>query len=346
MKNIQFNLKNEIERLCLDQLVKAQFKIPNNNSLPLICLLLNIKRKLIEQRPRLVHLPNKFNVPIKDINGMQILINKMSRGVDINPYQSTHLHRINFHDGLLNDFGLYHFHLGEGNYKTGKNKRYIKRTGHILIAKVDENDIYVVGVFKHGKEEADLIFTDSQLLELLYDNWPHVLEKYMLKNVTGHSLSPLERYNLRSNGANACISLKDGTVIMSPGGGMMANQLSSDVYMEYIHLQRNLDELKTCLFESVYDRLPDNISFKMISFGHNELSLFSEGNCYFIKIQRFDDGMKVSCFYPGYGPLYSHGFINKPLSKLSESIMCETAGFAKINFLCPFPTIIIGNKKQ
>lgn len=343
LKYIKFNLDVEIENACRKELINAGLKIPRENKSPLLHLLLNMKKKLIEPRPRLVHFPREFSIHLSVIKGLQILINKMSTGVNINSYQSNRLHGIDFHDNFLNDFGFHHFHLGE-KFDTGKNKKFIVRTGHVLIAKVDDNCIYVVGIFMHKKGEKGYIFTDEKLLQTLYDNWPETLDDCIVSNVTGNKLSPVDRYNLRSNGYNAFIQLKNNIVISSPGGGMMGNRLSFDVFNESTHLIRRLELLKTCLFESVTDRLPYNISFKIITFGHNELSLFSEENCYFLKIIRDNEEIKVVCLYPGYGPLYSHGFVNKKTSVLSDFILSETGSFSKINFLCPFPTII--NRKK
>ncbi|WP_447868444.1 hypothetical protein [Rahnella aceris] len=342
-KYIKFNLDAEIERICLSELTSAGLKIPRKNKLPLLHLLLNMKKKLIEPRPRLVHFPREFSIPLPNNKGLQILVNKMLMGVNINSYQSNRLHEIDFHDNFLNDFGFHYFHLGD-KFDTGKNKKFMVRTGPVLIAKVDDDNIYVVGIFMHQKGEKGYIFADEKLLQILYDNWPKLLDDYIVSNVTGHTLSPVDRFNLRSNGYNALIQLKDNIVIRSPGGGMMGNRLSFDVFNEIIHLNRNLDQLKASLFENVIDRLPYNISFKIITFGHNELSLFSEGSCYFLKITQCNGEMKVICLYPGYGPLYSHGFVNKKTSVLSDFILSEIGSFSKINFLCPFPTII--NRKK
>ena len=68
----------------------------------------------------------KITTKIKD--GLDMFIKSAQSGMDLKPYTSTHILNADYADGMLNDWGIFHFHLGT---KTG-NKGFIKRTDEVL----------------------------------------------------------------------------------------------------------------------------------------------------------------------------------------------------------------------
>ena len=341
INNICINLHDSIEDICKLQLIKAGFRLPKEATNGYLPLLLNMKKRLIEPRRRTVYFHSAMSVPENNKNGFITLVNKMKLGGDINGYQSHHLERADFHDDFLNDFGLHHFHLGETIQKTGKYKRYMERTGNTVFAKVDQDEVYLLGVFAHNSGEKNFIYADEQLLKSLYEEWPHLLEQCQVRGVTGHSLSPQERHTLRNNGANVVTALSNEIAIMSPGGGYMANKVSSAVYMEIMHLYRTIPILQKLLFEVQEKNYPFDAFFKVITFGNNELSLFCDKNCFFTKIERSSDNHKTMSLAPGYGPIYSHGFVRGKTTKLYVALIEALNITASRRYLHPFPTLYI-----
>lgn len=341
INNICINLYGSIEDICKQQLVKAGFRLPKKTPNGYLPLLLNMKKRIIEPRKRAVHFHSALSVPENNRSGFTTLINKMKLGHNINGYQSHHLERIDFHDDFLNDFGLHHFHLGETTQKTGKHKHYIERTGNTVFAKVDQNDIYLLGVFGHNSGEKEFIYSDEQLLRSLYNEWPYLLEKFRVRGVTGHALSPEERNTLRSKGANVITTLSDEIAIMSPGGGYMANKMSASVSIEMMHLYNKIPILKKALFEIQERNYPFDAYFKVITFGHNELSLFCDKNCFFTKIEMLGGNHKTMSLAPGYGPVYSHGFVRGKTTKLYVALIEALNTTASRNYLHPFPSLYL-----
>ena len=341
INNICISLYGSIENICKQKLNNAGFRVPKEVTDGYLPLLLNMNKRLIEPRKRNVHFHSALVIPEKNRSGFSSLINKMQCGRNINCYQSHHLERTNFNDDFLNDFGLHHFHLGEKAQKTGKYKRYIERTGNTIFAKVDQDDIYLLGVFGHNNEERKFIYSDEQLLKSLYDEWPHLLEQCRVRGVTGQTLSPEERNALRSNGANVITALSDDIAIMSPGGGYMANKMSAKVSIEMIHLYRTISLLKKALFKIQEQHYPFDADFKVITFGHDELSLFCDKNCFFTKIQILDDYHKTMSLAPGYGPVYTHGFVRGKTTKLYVALIEALNTTASRKYLYPFPSLYI-----
>lgn len=338
INNIRINLWGSIEEICKKQLLKAGFKLPKTHHHDYLELLMNMNKRIIEPRKRRVHFHSSLRIPSENTKGFFTLVKKMELGLNINSYQSHHLERTDFHDGFLNDFGLHHFHLGETVQGTGKHKKYIVRTKNEVFAKVEQDDIYILGIFGHKRGEKDFIFTDESLLQLLYDEWPHLLRPYILNRVTGQNLTAEERYNLRNNRANAFITFNDGTVVMSPGGGYMSNGLSAGVYREIVHLNRRLPYLKDLLFSAQESGYPADAFFEVVTFGHNELSLFSDRYCFYTKVVFMGDKTKTLSLAPGYGPLYSHGFIPFSKSIIYDAMCTAIVDYSGKNFLYPFPS--------
>lgn len=339
INNICINFHESIEDICKKQLLNAGFKLPRESKHDYLELLLNMKKRIVEPKKRNVHFHSSLRIPSNNTKGFFLLVNRMRKGVNINAYQSHHLERTDFHDGFLNDFGLHHFHLGETSQETGKHKKYIVRTKNEVFAKVDENDIYILGVFGHNKGEKNLIFTDESMLQMLYDEWPHLLERYVLKGISGQKFTPDERYNLRNKNANVTITLNNGIVIMSPGGGYMSNGLSADVFREVVHLHHTIPALKNELFAKQEKNYPSDAHFTVINFGHKELQLFSERYCFFTKIAIYDNKTKTVSLAPGFGPLYAEGFVPHIKSFIYEEICKAIHDYSGRDFLYPFPSI-------
>ena len=55
-------------------------------------------------------------------------------------------------DGLLNEWGVHHLHLGTKSYS--KNHAFIARTGPLLLALIAEDDFYAINVYLHGAWES------------------------------------------------------------------------------------------------------------------------------------------------------------------------------------------------
>ncbi|HFQ6944915.1 hypothetical protein AAHY02_16860 [Klebsiella variicola subsp. variicola] len=342
INNIRINFRQSIDAICKKTLLDAGFKLPKHGESNYLELLLNMSIRIIPPKKRNVHLHSTLKIPSNNTKGFFALIHKMQAGININSYQSHHLERIDFNDGFLNDFGLHHFHLGENPQGTGKHKRYITRTKNIAFAKVDENDIYILGIFGHKHGEKNLVFLDENLLQLIYDEWPHLLDKYIIKNATASKkYSPEERYNLRTKNLNAFITLNDGTTIISPGGGYMLNGTNANISLELLHLYRAIPYLKEQLFIHQELNYPYDIEFQVVTFGHNELSLFSDKHCFFTQIKRQGNNILTTSLSPGYGPIYAQGFIASNKKAIYNEVCKALIGFVGRDFLYPFPSKLI-----
>lgn len=123
-------------------------------------------------------------------------------------------------DALLNDWGINHLHLGpirpDGVAQGHKE---------IVFVRVSENRLFFIDVLGHD-------FAEVQLLEILHRNWPELLAEQRETVKLHPSSEPTTSADVRAAraaGLNVVVTLRDGTVYASPGGGQMTNGLGRNV---------------------------------------------------------------------------------------------------------------------
>ncbi|WMJ88903.1 hypothetical protein [Anaerocolumna sp. MB42-C2] len=169
---------------------------------------LNLKRIVISNNKRTIHESKELCVPSKHANDYEEIKKMIRNGNDLYPYLSRKLEKDeNFKELMLNDWGITHLHF----------KR--KGTEYVLFTMFTETDAYVIQAMPHGKKYP-LVWVNSELLEILHNNWPELIDVYKARMITGDHLEPKEKYVLRYNGVNTLITTKDGSTYYPFGGGI------------------------------------------------------------------------------------------------------------------------------
>ena len=345
MKNISISLEKDIDDLFLQKLRKAGFKIPKKLNISGAECYINMRFRLVAPRPRNIHLPQKIKIPAEHLRGINLILNKFKIGANVNSHQSRHIKNINFQDAFLQDFGFHHFHLGEKYQSTGKDKDLIIRTGYEIIAKVDWDDVYIIGVYKHSKNENCHLWGKTEFLEICYENWPYLLAPYVIRGVRGDAveISEENRIKLRNAHVNTTIKLKCGVVLFSPGGGFTGNGISINIRREIMELMERVNTYKKRLFESSI-KIPDNSFLKLISFDMNHLCLVEEKYRLVILIKGGKYNTNIMMLNFGHGIIKYMPPLHASLNKTTEGILSLYA-INTPHFLTPFPSIIITEDK-
>ena len=233
------------------ELINFGYSIKPNDDYKNICMkYFNIRKRLIEPKPRKVLTSNEFNCSNDYLNGLSILKRKIENGESLIPYLSTLIKNPNYNDMLLNDWGVYHLHLGEAIDSRG----FIERTAPLLYVRFDKEFAYFINVFDHNS------WTNKDIIEIIHNNWPKSIEIYRIKGVLGNTNEPNEEElkQLRNSGIVSMIRIidknEDAIIYAPPGGGYATSGTSIDVVMamdrytsgikkiqEYIH--EKIDEL-------------------------------------------------------------------------------------------------------
>ena len=140
----------------------------------------------------------------------------VARGDDVTGHLSTLMLEAGYHDALLNDWGVHHFHLGTAPHPT--KPTFAARTGPLLFARVTDTDFHALGVFPHSA------FGDSEVVEILHREWPDTVRRYRINAI---DIDPVptnaEIKMLRKAGVTFFMKTSDGTIYAPPGGGYMTS---------------------------------------------------------------------------------------------------------------------------
>jgi len=199
-------------------------------------------------RPRTLWIADNFRCPPEHAQGWTILQQKIVNGVDLRPHLSRGHSFLDMLDGLLNEWGVHHLHLGAAS--PGGNSSHVTRTGPVLFARITEQDFYAINVYPHGSWE------NSSILESLHRNWPESIRNYRLNGVDGEPLTEKRRRSLRRVNAQVATTVADGTVYMAIGGGVASSGTSMEAAMRSDMLWSDVEQLQVAVQEQLEKLLP------------------------------------------------------------------------------------------
>ena len=198
---------------CMLQLLGARYTVsPSSDSESLIRAYLNVRRRRVPIQPRKVEKAD-YAVPSFLVDGDREFLEKVVAGDDLRPHQSMSIDKPDYNDGMFDDFGIHHFHLGANPHP--KNPHFVTRTGPLLFALVTDDVFYCIGYYSHGE------WSRSELLDKVHANWPDTISTYSMRGVESiHTYTDGEHQKLRNAQINTPTQRPDGTVHTSPGGGI------------------------------------------------------------------------------------------------------------------------------
>ncbi len=137
---------------------------------------LNMLNRSIEPRPRVTKKAAGFACPPDHQVGFDALIMVSEVGGNLRPYQSTGMEKDKYDDGMLNDWGLHHFHMGTNPHPTIPG--YVSRTGPLLYAVVMPDTLYCIAILRHQQ------WSNQQLLEVMHRDFPELAKAATFKSST------------------------------------------------------------------------------------------------------------------------------------------------------------------
>jgi len=168
-----------------------------------------LHRRIPAQPRKLVSNPSLV-CPAEVVKGWTILQQEVKKGTDLTPRLSRKIEDTDYNDGMLNDWGFHHFHLGTAF--DPKHPRLIQGTSFVLFAIVDPYEFYPIDFVQHGA------WGDKAILEKAISAFPNRFEKFCLKGITDIA-SPFtgdDVNKMRNSGVN--IFHKIGDKIYAPPG--------------------------------------------------------------------------------------------------------------------------------
>lgn len=217
-------------------------------------LYFNAKSRRPDSRPRKVRVSNTFNCPSELQPGWSRLKALIESGADITGNLSKLTNKLHSKDSMLNDWGVYHFHLGVKMAGT-----FVERTGPLLFALVTIDEFLAIGVYQHGA------WANTDIVEIIHKNWPHVIEKNKIYGVEpAAGMTEKERLTLRRKNVNSLISVSDGMVYGPFGGGVVAAGYNIHAV---IQTDKQIDRLK--VLEKYLHSMADVVEGALIQRGYD-----------------------------------------------------------------------------
>ena len=240
-----------------------------------LCYLSNSKR-IPPAKPRKVHLSEELiNSDLYNTyrDKVEKIVELLKKGQSIRPYLNKdvkHIFKKNCpKDFLLNDWNLYHLHLGE----LKPNAKFCDRTRHVLFCRIAENDVYLVQILDHTEDSS---FACRQLLTIMRDNWIAQYNVHKLNDILGmeKEFSDSEYRQLREAGICTILNI-DGDYCISPNMGVVSSGDSSmdvQIAIRQFHILEVLQEYIIKSSKIIYDfiikcnkrhRKPNKIHLKL-----------------------------------------------------------------------------------
>jgi hypothetical protein len=266
----------------------------------------NILRRTIAIKPREVKVSVEL---LSKITGDPILNqsfqnfkHKAERGQNLNRHLSDRVKEFDNNgkenDHLLNEWAIYHFHLGSANHS--RDPFFVERTGELLYSIIDQNFVYCIDIGNHEN------FSDVELLDIVDNNWLELL-KYLpfevTNPITNSQRDELRRGVKQKNGArsdgknvNSLVTLSNGKTCQGQGGGFATSGRSIEAVRRANQEIRSLEIAETKIEEQSQD-LKDRFR-KVVENDVKDLDLklVCHNNDLYIFEQNMQKGFKLDSF--------------------------------------------------
>jgi hypothetical protein len=177
----KFNFDEDLKQALHSVYKPFGLKIPIKTELREMLLdFLTIEKKLIIPKPREVfYNPTlKANLLTHPKSKEILLLAELFRiGKNVNFFQSKKLFQTSFHDHLLYEWNIFHFHL---SLEKDKKSSFVKQTNQLLFVYLNDTKAIFLDVGNHLPG----IFADAKWLEILHDNFPEIIEPYKDSEIT------------------------------------------------------------------------------------------------------------------------------------------------------------------
>lgn len=280
MYTAKFDFQKDFDEMLIAELADYNLHLnPSDTSENIRQSFFNFKRRLVDPKPRKVLISDVFECPENLQAGLEIIKGKINEGEDITPHLSKNIFRLDYNDSLLNDWKIYHLHLGE---MLEDNSKFIERTGPVLFVRFDNENAYFINVLNHGS------WTKQHMVKTIHDNWPESIKSYLFNGVIGLDHVPTDEdiKSFRKYGVNSAVEVAPQVIYAPIGGGLTTAKTSVEVSIAMINYNRLLKQLEDWIKENLqeignkvserFNEIPNELIIKLV---------IEDGNFYALETQ-------------------------------------------------------------
>ncbi len=271
----------------IDSLQKSGFEVQQIKSCAdAITAWLRIKNRSIFQVPRKVTESPEFQNRIIDPKfRISEIKNEFELGMDMTQRLTRSYYNANFNDSLLNNFGIYHLHLGDRDLVKDKTKKHLMASGFndILCAIITNEEVYFLDIVDHD------VFKNSKMAEGIFRialrSRRDLLSKYIIthgvkkiNNSFDQAFQNCRLHHRRKRiGVNSGFEL-DGVCFLT--GGVMSDRTSVDVRSE-------CDRLMYLIIDQ-YKFLTNSKSHNLVDFRITDIDIDGDMITYYDKTSKVE----------------------------------------------------------
>ncbi len=278
----QVNLKRDFMEFISKQMMKWGFPAVKDEQeyWSAIYEFYNLQLRMIDLRKREVLVASDFLCPSKYEDVVENIIENLEKGTSVFPYLSKNILESNYNDPLLNDWGVYHLHLGKKKDK--HNPRFIERTKELLFLRIDSDKAYLINIYKHGD------WSKTEILKSICANWPESIDEYIVDSCFEVSPKTTEATVKQARKKNAFVLHQSeiGKVYLPFGGGVASSGHNINGVKYADLLLTNLERLEKTMIENSYLFADAFIREQNIELSEIRLKLFigQNGSAYIMEL--------------------------------------------------------------
>ncbi len=254
--SIGVDIKSDMHLWARNILLKAGYHNVKSDALRQYC---SLQLRVLDPKPRKILKSKEFACPVEKLEALSKFEEAVKTGKNLIPYMSLKILDANYDDKFLYDWSFFHFHLGIKPYY--KDPRFIERSDQLLITYVDMNHddtMYFIEVRPHVNE----VWYDQQLVRILADNWPKVIEKFLFKGQLSQTISnkDLKMFREKTH-VNTAVDLGDGRVYLSMNWGISGAGTSARAGIRSDRMLNDASRMELAIQEQV-DSICKTINLK------------------------------------------------------------------------------------
>lgn len=245
---LEMDLKKDVENIALSQFKRMGVKPSGKKDI--VYEYFNLRKKLITKKPRLIRKSKEFNCPAGYEEKLKSLERDILLGNDLNKYQGKKALLPVFPDGLLNDWNIVHFHIGN---KPDKNDpRFSERSDYLLFAWVSETIVYFIQVYRHKEG-----FAKQELVKIISGNWPELLRGHIWEGRLTKQITDEEYSKLRKHGVTTLVQVNDHEMCLIPGGGYSSDGSSTEAVRKFMDVENLLWDCNQIVLNKIWRIIND-----------------------------------------------------------------------------------------
>ena len=209
-------------------------------------------KKLVQPRRRTVRYNPAFKARITNhpkCSEILYLEKLFNTGQNVNFFQSKKLFQTGFHDHLVYEWGIYHFHL---SLEKERKSNFMKQTRQLLFVFVLDEEAIFLDTDSHDVGS----FGDPKWIQILHDHFPETIVQHLETTITDLSpnVNPSERQTLWDKGYLIGMTPVIGAIYRNPGIGRTSSGHSVLVVKMMGEIMRWLWEMVD-VFEKSYEEI-------------------------------------------------------------------------------------------